>query len=109
MNHGDTIVAISSAAGPAPRMILRVGGPGARAAAGGVCAEISGDFEAGARRAMVTAAGVEFAAWVYSFVGPNSYTGEDLIEFHIPGNVVLARMVLEERSIALSTKSILPS
>ncbi|HEY1921432.1 MAG TPA: GTPase, partial [Tepidisphaeraceae bacterium] len=33
--------------------------------------------------------------WVYSFVGPRSYTGQDLAEFHIPGNPLLARMMLD--------------
>ena len=37
-----------------------------------------------------------FPACVYSFLNPRSYTGEDLIEFHIPGNPTLAKLVLEE-------------
>src|SRR5438552_6860997 len=37
-----------------------------------------------------------FPAWVYSFRAPRSVTGEDVIEFHIPGNPLLARMILDE-------------
>jgi len=33
-------------------------------------------------------------AWVYTFVAPRSYTGEELVELHIPGNAILARMLL---------------
>jgi tRNA modification GTPase len=32
---------------------------------------------------------------VYVFRGPRSYTGEDLVEVHVPGNAVLVRKVVE--------------
>ena len=35
-------------------------------------------------------------AVVTFFAAPNSYTGEDLVEFHLPGSPVLARMLLDE-------------
>src|SRR5207248_1484978 len=38
----------------------------------------------------------EFSSWIYVFRAPHSYTGEDTIEFHIPGNPLLARMLLDE-------------
>ncbi len=41
-------------------------------------------------------AGFGVRAWVYLFRGPHSYTGEDVAEFHIPGNPLLARMLLDE-------------
>ncbi len=44
---------------------------------------------------MLQLRGVEFPAWVYSFKGPRSYTGEDVAELHLPGNVLLARWVME--------------
>ncbi|MDB5318617.1 MAG: trmE [Phycisphaerales bacterium] len=34
--------------------------------------------------------------WVYWFAGPRSYTGEDLVEFHVPGSPLLGRMLLDE-------------
>jgi tRNA modification GTPase len=40
--------------------------------------------------------GLKFSAWIYSFRAPRSYTGEDTVEFHIPGNPLLARMLLDE-------------
>jgi tRNA modification GTPase len=44
---------------------------------------------------MLRFAGLAFPAWVYAFTAPRSYTGEDSIEFHIPGSVVLAKMLLD--------------
>jgi tRNA modification GTPase len=35
-------------------------------------------------------------AWVYVFTAPRSYTGDHLVEFHIPGNPLLAQMLLNE-------------
>ena len=96
MNHGDSIVAISSATGPAARMVVRVSGPAARVVTANVCRKSPTEFSSGARRTKLFLAGVQFYAWVYSFVGPRSYTGEDLAEFHIPGNPVLAKMLLDE-------------
>jgi tRNA modification GTPase len=95
MNSSDTIVAISSAVGAAARMIVRVSGAGAHAIARGLVAGGSADeISGGAAFCARVWPGV--LAWVYWFVGPKSYTGEDLVELHIPGNAVLARMLLEE-------------
>jgi tRNA modification GTPase len=33
---------------------------------------------------------------LYTFIAPHSYTGEDLAEFHLPGNPLLARLLLDE-------------
>ena len=33
---------------------------------------------------------------LYAFQSPRSYTGEDLIEFHLPGNPLLARLLVDE-------------
>lgn len=34
-------------------------------------------------------------AWIYLFAAPHSYSGEDVVEIHIPGNPLLARMLLQ--------------
>ncbi len=49
-----------------------------------------------ARRVDLGFAGVSVPAWVYRFRRPHSYTGEDVAELHIPGNPLLARMLLDE-------------
>jgi tRNA modification GTPase len=95
VNHTDTIAAISSATGSAARMIVRMSGSEAHRIAG----EIASDLTAGrgvAHRTTLRFADLDVPAWVYVFVSPNSYTAQDLVEFHIPGNPLLARMLLEQ-------------
>lgn len=94
MTSGDTIVAISSAVGPSARIILRLSGP-----ASITIARHLASFEptpASAQRVRLIARGLSFPAWLYVFLAPRSYSGEDLIEFHVPGSPVLARMLLDE-------------
>ena len=91
----DTIAAISSAVGPAARMIVRASGGQARAIAEGL-SESARLEHASAARETITFAGLSLPVTVYTFHAPRSYTGEDLIEFHLPGNPLLARMLLEE-------------
>jgi tRNA modification GTPase len=90
MQSGDTIVAVSTAAGAGARMIVRVSGPGAHA----VARELTGRATLEAGRAVAGRVWPGVGGWVYAFAGPRSYTGEDLVEFHVPGNPVLGRMLL---------------
>ena len=94
MLTGDTIVAISSATGPAARMLVRFSGPDAH----GLLKSISdpSDGSPGAARFTLRFADVEVPAWVYRFHAPHSVTGEDVVEFHIPGSPLLARMLVDE-------------
>ena len=102
MNSADTIVAISSAVGAAARMIVRLSGEAAHLIARGM---IEGrHLDEHGLEARDTKGGSAFLCrlwpgvmgWVYWLIRPRSYTGEDLVEFHIPGNAVLARMLLDE-------------
>jgi tRNA modification GTPase len=94
MTPGDTIAAVSSAVGPAARMIVRLGGP----AAWRIGSDVAGEMPepGGAARRELRFAGLTVPAWVYAFRHPRSYTGDDLIEFHLPGNPLLARMLLDD-------------
>jgi tRNA modification GTPase len=95
MTPSDTIVAISSAVGPGARIIVRASGPDAHSLA----RSLGADRTAGpstASRFNLQFDGLSVPAWLYLFHSPRSYTGEDLVEFHIPGNPILAKMVLEE-------------
>ncbi len=100
-NLQDTIAALSSAAGPAPRAILRVSGPEALdisqkllnaprdlAARGGFCS-------ADGRLALRGEPPLEVPVRVYIFRAPRSYTRQDLLELHLPGNVALATAALQ--------------
>src|SRR5690349_10085105 len=95
MITGDTIAAVSSAVGNAARMIVRVSGPVACDVAGGLCPQMP--LGAGAATAVhLHLRGLRVPINLYTFRAPHSYTGEDLVEFHIPGNPLLARMLLDE-------------
>src|SRR5688572_9324770 len=89
----DTICAISSAVGPAARMIVRASGAKAFALA----QALTGDLPQPRTASCVQLhfADLTVPTWLYAFAGPRSYTGEDLVEFHIPGNPLLAKMLLE--------------
>ncbi len=90
----DTIVAISSAVGPAARMIVRASGPQAWTLAQLLCPAAT--FTPGGALACELCLGkLAIPVTVYVFKSPNSYTGEDLIEFHVPGNPLLVRMLLD--------------
>ncbi|MGD0389256.1 MAG: tRNA modification GTPase [Tepidisphaeraceae bacterium] len=88
----DTIAAISSATGRAARMILRLSGPQTFPIAAGL--GIAGSGGGSAFRRELRFGDISCPAWVYQFYSPRSYTGEDLVELHIPGNPLLARMLL---------------
>jgi tRNA modification GTPase len=92
VNLNDTIAAISSAAGPAARMIVRASGSGACE----ILAQItSPNYSSPARKTTLRLAGMTVPAWIYQFKAPRTYTGDDLFELHLPGNPLLARMVLD--------------
>src|SRR6185437_15713656 len=95
MISGDTIAAISSATGSAARMILRLSGPES--------AEITRRFwdadipkPGGASHGRLIVRGMSVPGRLYFFQSPRSYTGEDCVELHLPGNPLLARMLLED-------------
>lgn len=91
----DTIAAISSAVGQAARIIVRTSGERSVELARGVGVP-AGAPAGSAARHILAFAGLRVSAWVYVFRSPHSYTGEDLVEFHLPGNPVLARLLTEE-------------
>jgi tRNA modification GTPase len=94
MNPSDTIVAISSATGAAARMIVRLAGPDAFALAGSLSSdELHPSVSV---RTRLRFADLLVPATLYAFRAPRSYTGDDLIEFHLPGNPLLGRLLLEQ-------------
>jgi tRNA modification GTPase len=64
-----------------------------------IAQEIAPDFPSQPRtpiRRLIRIGSFEIPGWVYAFHSPRSYTGEDLVEFHIPGNVLLSRRLVED-------------
>jgi tRNA modification GTPase len=95
MKPDGTIVAISSAAGAAAaRIIVRMSGGEAISIARAIASDDLPD-PGGARRCKLHFADLIAPAWVYLFAQGRSYTGEPLVEFHVPGNPLLARMLID--------------
>ncbi len=100
-NTEDTIVAISTAAGVGNRAIVRLSGPRAVELAetvfrspGPGLAELGG-FRAVDGLVQLQAENIELPARAYRFRGPLSYTRQDLIEFHLPGNTTATAALME--------------
>lgn len=96
---GDTIAALATAPAPAGVAIVRVSGP--------ACAQIARDFfhasqsplesprslVFGKMRNPKTREHIDSGLLVY-MPGPNSFTGEDVLEFHLHGNPRIAEKLL---------------
>ncbi len=97
---GDTIVAVSSAPGAAPRGIVRLDGPAAastadrliRLADGRRIADIPGHSRVAG--SVLIDADRAAPALFYVFRAPRSYTRNDLIEIHTAGAPALLRVIL---------------
>src|SRR4051812_30922332 len=99
MNPSDTIVAVSSAVGPAARMLVRMAGPNAFGLLKALAPAID-VRPATAARLSIQFNGMTCPAWLYIFVAPHSYTGDDLAELHLPGSPLLARLLVEHLTAA---------
>jgi tRNA modification GTPase len=91
----DTIIALASGSGRAGVAVVRVSGPGAL----GVLANFSADLAPPARRAAVrilrdAEGGFIDEALVLWMPGPNSFTGDDVVEFHLHGGPAIVEAVL---------------
>jgi len=82
----DTIVALSSGRPPAAIAIVRMSGPSAVAAAERLAGPLAAPRKAALRSLIAPGDGALIdEALVVRFVGPNSATGEDIVEFHCHG------------------------
>jgi len=92
---GDTIVAMATPSGPGNRAVVRISGPQAFVAAGRVFssplpaerAQVDGEVRVGE---------VTLPAMALTMVAPRSFTGEDVVELHVPGSPVLVRLLQQE-------------
>ncbi|MEZ5980266.1 MAG: GTPase [Planctomycetota bacterium] len=94
---GDTICAVASPAGGAERAVVRVSGPAAADVAARVLASDAsalGERERRAFDARVAIGDGSLPALVLWMPGPRSYTGEDVVEFHVPGAVPLVDSIV---------------
>jgi len=98
----DTIAALASAPGPAARGILRISGPQVRAVLDGWFQPLDAAAWNLSRRSAVhpgTLGGAShppLAVDVYDWPTRRSYTGQPLLELHLPGSPPLLEFVLAE-------------
>ena len=89
---GDTIVALSSGPPPAAIGVIRLSGPQAIAAATAVAFPLPEPRRAGLRALRHDGRLIDRALTLV-FPGPDSATGEDLVEFHVHGGLAVVRAV----------------
>jgi tRNA modification GTPase len=97
MHFDDTIVALSSSAGPGERAIIRISGPQTRP----VVASVFGEFEIHKGHLIhgeLRLSGVHspLPATLYFFQSPHSYTGQDLAELHTIGSPPLVERLIAD-------------
>ena len=85
MISDDTIVAISSAVGPAARMIVRLSGPAAWNIVSKFAPVSISATPGSVLRTSLLIDDLAFPATLYLFRSPRSATGEDVVEIHLPG------------------------
>jgi len=81
----DTIYALSSAPGRAGVAVVRVSGPDARTVLAGLCGDVPEPRKAVLRVLRNGRAEAIDRALLLWMPGPNSFTGEDIVEFHVHG------------------------
>ncbi len=96
MQTDDTIVAISSAIGRAPRAIVRLSGPRAIEVVDNLCdGAIVAAPSASATNVSLRLHSLDIHATVYLFRAPRSATGDDVVELHLPGNALIVRWAVD--------------
>ena len=94
MRPADTIVAPATPPSTAARAIVRTSGgrafPSLAALAGGAAPPHASATE----HELELADGIVVPATVYAFRGPRSATGEDVVEYHLPGSPLFVRLLI---------------
>lgn len=91
----DTIFAQATAVGRAGIAVIRISGPRAFLAVESLAGRLPEDRRAGLRWLRDSTGGRIDQALVLCFVGPNSFTGEDIAELHVHGGIAVCRMVAD--------------
>lgn len=90
----DTIFALATAQGRAGVAVVRISGPRAFDCATTLCGSLPPVRQAGLRDLSDAAGEVLDQALVLRFAGPNSFTGEDVVEFHLHGSIAVVSAIL---------------
>ncbi|AZN97086.1 tRNA uridine-5-carboxymethylaminomethyl(34) synthesis GTPase MnmE [Mesorhizobium sp. M9A.F.Ca.ET.002.03.1.2] len=95
MISGDSIVALSSGRLPAGVAVVRISGPQSRFVVETIAGSTVKNRVAAYRKLRAPDGSVLDSGLVVFFAGPNSFTGEDIAEFHIHGGRAVVAKILE--------------
>lgn len=90
----DTIFAQATAPGRAGVSVVRLSGPDAHDIAAQIAGPLPHPRASGLRQITDMHGDVIDQALVLPFSGPNSFTGEDVVEFHVHGSIAVVRALL---------------
>jgi tRNA modification GTPase len=94
LSGNGTIVAVSSPPGGGGRGVVRLSGDSSRALASSVVDPFL--EKRGVRRVQLLLPGsLSLPAVLYFMPGPRSYTGEDVVEIHLPGSPPVLRLLVD--------------
>ncbi len=91
----DTVYALATAHGRAGVAVVRISGPQAAALAVELCGDLPLVRQAGLRQLRDSEGDLLDEALVLQFASPHSFTGEDVVEFHLHGSVAVIQAVLD--------------
>lgn len=96
MDMDQTIIALATGAQPAPRMIVRLSGDQSRRLVEPML--LSGQWPEAGGFASVTISidRVAVPALILWYASPRSYTGQEMVELHLPGSPLLADHLLKD-------------
>lgn len=100
----DTIFALASAPGKSGVAVVRVSGPKALAAGRDLAGSLPQARKAAIRSLRGSDGEILDQALVLPFQGPNSFTGEDCVEFHVHGSPAIVSALLSELSKMLDVR-----
>lgn len=95
MIFGESIVALSSGRLPSGVAVIRVSGPHSRFVIETIAGHVPPERQAVYRRLISRDGDLLDRALMIFFVGPNSFTGEDVVEFQVHGGSAVVRAVLQ--------------
>ncbi len=100
MSFTDTIYALASGRGRAGVAVVRISGPGAVASLEGMTGKAAPDPRVASLRNLYRSSSksVIDQSLVILFKGPESFTGEDVVELHLHGGPAILAAVMEELS-----------
>ena len=90
-----TIFAQATASGRAGVSVVRLSGSKAFEIAADICASLPDTHRAALRTLRAGQSNIIDRALVLKFEGPNSFTGEDIVEFHLHGSIAVVSALLK--------------